>query len=134
MLIWLGIIAGVALVGFIVVNGLQSSTIDAAAAHAQKTGNLAPLLAAIESKSESDHPTHIDHAIGELWQAYAREEAARFVVEIAERSDADIIQYWIKRIGEVEPAIAEEVFTEEFLAEHYRPEVASRCGRTGCCG
>lgn len=99
--------------------------------HAVHTGNLNLLIEHIESTSD-DEGTAWDQAIGKLWQDYHRETGAQLVVEGAQRSDAPVIQYWIKRFLEVEPLIAEHHFTEEFLDEFYRPDVAASCGRCGC--
>lgn len=99
--------------------------------HAAHTGNLNLLIEHIESTSDGEG-TAWDQAIGKLWQDYHRETGAQLVVEGAQRCDAPVIQYWIQRFLEVEPLIAEHHFTEEFLDEFYRPEVAASCGRCGC--
>jgi hypothetical protein len=100
---------------------------------AARAGDVAPIVASIESGS-GDSATRWDHAISELWSTYHRETAALLVVEAAHRSDDDIVQYWIAQVIQVEPDIARVTFTQEFLTEHFRPDVASRCGRKGCCG
>ena len=96
-------------------------------------GNLEPLIAQIESTS-TDEGTSWDNALSELWRGYHRQTAALLVVEAAARSDADIIQYWIGQVLQVEPDIARATFSQEFLETHFQPEVASKCGRRGCCG
>ncbi|TXD43754.1 hypothetical protein FRC96_01125 [Lujinxingia vulgaris] len=103
-------------------------------AHAMRTGELAGVLAAVESASPAEQPTLWDHAIGELWKAYQRETATRLITEAAARSDADIVQYWVRQAMEVEPEIAAQYFSPEFLEAFFKPEVAARCGRKGCCG
>jgi hypothetical protein len=134
MTTWIGIIITAAFLGFLAMNAARSSSISAATAHAQKTGELTPLVAAIEATPEADQPTQWDHAIETLWGQYAREEAAELIIEAAHRSDADIVQYWIRHVHEVEPAIAEQYFTDEFMREHFDPETAARCVKGGCCG
>ena len=95
-------------------------------------GDLGPLVTKIESDG-TDDGTGWDNALTELWRTYHRQTAALLVVEAAARSDADIIQYWIGQVIQVEPEIARETFTQEFLETHFNPDVASRCGRKGCC-
>lgn len=128
----IGITAIIAL--FLVRIARQSSRLSDALQQAQQSGDLQPVVRAVESAPEDDRPTQWDQAIGALWQAYARREAAQLVVEAAERSEATILQYWIQQVLQVEPDIASEVFTDEFLQRHFKPEVAARCGKSGCCG
>jgi len=128
-----GIAIGLAVLLFLGRAAFESSQLDSALSRAQSTGELDAVVAAVGAAPEEKRPTKWDYAIGELWQAYERETAARLVVEAAERSDATILQYWIQQILQVEPRIADDVFTEAFLADHYDPEVASRCGKSGCC-
>lgn len=101
--------------------------------HATHSGNLELLIEHIET-SGPDTATLWNQAIDSLWQAYQRDMAARLVVEGARRSDAPIIQYWLRRFQEVEPELAREHFSEGFLAEHYRPDVAAKCGKSCGCG
>lgn len=134
MLTWMGIILTVAVLALLAKTALRASGVAAGTAHARKTGELSAVISAIETTPFAEQATQWDQAIGELWQSYAREEAARLVIEAADRSDADIIQYWIRQVLEVEPEIASTHFTQEFLDEHFQPEVAAKCGRSGCCG
>ena len=134
MLIWMAIFASLAVVAFVARSAFRTSGVAAGVSFAQQTGRLDVLIDAIEARPEAEQATQWDQAIGALWRDYAREEAARLVVEAAQRCEADVVQYWIRQVAEVEPEIAQEQFSEEFLAEHFRPEVAARCGRTGCCG
>ena len=101
---------------------------------AARAGDVGPLVATIEASATSDRATRWDSAISELWSGYHREPAALLVVAAAERSDDDIVQYWIGQVLQVEPEIAQLTFSPEFLATHFRPDIASRCGRKGCCG
>lgn len=108
-------------------NGLARGLVQARA-----TGDVSGLVAAIQASPESSRPTLWDQAIGALWGEYAREAATSLIMAGAQRSDASILQYWIKQVMEVEPEIAEAYFDEEFLANHYHPQVAASCGRCGC--
>lgn len=128
-----GIAIGLAVLLFLGRMALESSQLDAALSEAHSSGELDAVVEAVQAAPAEKRPTKWDYAIDQLWQAYARETAAELVVEAAERSDATILQYWIQQILEVEPRIADDVFSEEFLAEHYDPQVASRCGKSGCC-
>jgi hypothetical protein len=103
--------------------------------HAAHTGNVDLLVEHIEKGGDSrDAATEWDQAIGALWQSYNRETAAQLVIEGAKRSDAPVIQYWIRRFIEVEPEIAATHFTEGFLRDHFRPDVAASCGKSCGCG
>ena len=101
---------------------------------ARRTGEVAGVVAIVEAAPEKKHPNLWDQSIGTLWQEYHRPAAIALIVAAARRSDAPVIQFWIKKALEVEPEIAVEIFTPEFLEEFFRPEVAARCGRVGCCG
>ncbi len=111
----------------------RGADVAAVAAHAAASGDVTLLVEQIEA-SDADPATSWDQAIARLWEAYHRETAARLVVEGARRSQAPVLQYWIQRFLEVEPEIAEEHFTPEFLDRYYRPEVAAKCGRGCGCG
>lgn len=101
---------------------------------ARDTGEVAGIVAAIEEAPDKKHPNLWDQSIGTLWREYHREAALALMVAAATRSEAPIIQYWLKQALEVEPKLCQEHFTEEFLAEFFRPGVAAQCGRAGCCG
>ena len=129
-----GIAIGLLIVFFLGRTALQSSQLERAMQRARQQGEVEPVAEAIAEMPADKQPAQFDQAIGKLWQGYARREAAELVVASMRRSDATILQYWAKQVLEVEPAIASEVFTEEFLAEHFRPEVAERCGSSCGCG
>jgi hypothetical protein len=134
MLTWMGIILTVGFVALLAKSAMRTSGVAVGTTQARESGELGTLIEAIETTPFAEQATQWDQAIGELWQSYARDEAARLVVEAAKRNDADVIQYWIKQVIEVEPEIASEHFDEEFMAEYFQPEVAAKCGRGGCCG
>ena len=100
--------------------------------HAAQTGELRRLIQYIEE--QSDPSTKWDQAIGALWNTYHRELAAQLVVEGAQRNDATVFQFWMKRIIEVEPEVASAHFTEAFLLAHFQPELAATCGKGCGCG
>lgn len=131
---WLGLFVAAAIGLWMARTALRSTGISSRIAHAAQTGELHLLIEAIEGLPDEEQPTHWDQAIGQLWQEYARETATRLIMAAAERSDAEVIQYWIRRVMEVEPALADEHFDEEFMQRYFQPEVAERCGRTSCCG
>lgn len=122
-----GVAVAVAVVNSKTKNGLARGLVQARA-----TGDVSGLVAAIQASPAGSQATLWDQAIGTLWGEYAREAATHLIMAGAQRSDASILQYWIKQVMEVEPEIAEAYFDEEFLANHYRPQVAAGCGRCGC--
>ena len=133
MVTWIGIAIGAIIVGFVLRSALSGTSVKAATDLARETGKLDLLIEAIESRPESEQATRWDRAIDSLWNSYAREEAARLTMEAAKRCESDALQYWMRQVLEVEPEIASEVFTPEFLNEHFDPEIAAKCGK-GCCG
>jgi hypothetical protein len=133
MFIALGIGITVVIALFLGRTATETSQVSDAIARARQTGEIDGLVEIVEAHPPDKRATKWDHVLGELWQAYARREAAKLVVEAAQRSDDTILQYWIRQVLEVEPDIAQEVFTEAFLEEHFRPDVAARCGKSCGC-
>lgn len=113
---------------------LGSTGLDRALKQVRTTGEVAAVIAAVEGAPESKRATMWDQAIGSLWREYRRPEAIQLMIAGARRSDAPILQYWLQNAMDVEPELAEEFFTEEFLETYFRPLVAASCGRVGCCG
>lgn len=128
-----GIAIGLAVLLFLGRMAFETSQLEDALAEARSSGDLEGLVEAVEAAPADKRPTKWDYALDQLWNAYERETAAELVVEAAPRSDATILQYWIQEVLQVEPKIADRVFSEEFLERHFDPEVASRCGKSGCC-
>lgn len=127
---WIGVaVIGLVLAFRLLGPGKFAEGID----QARETGEVAGIVAAVEGKPEKKHPNLWDQAIGTLWQEYHREAALTLMVAAARRSDAPIVQFWLKKALDVEPELAEEQFSEEFLEEFYRPGVAASCGRVSCC-
>ena len=129
---WIWVVLGTVVFGFVAGASIKLGRKDPVKV-ALKTGELGPLLESIES-SVGDRATTWDKHISTLWNAYERETAAKLVVEGARSCDADILQYWIRQVIEVEPEIATETFTPEFLEACFNADAANRCGRKGCCG
>ncbi len=100
---------------------------------ARQTGEVAGVVAVVEAAPEKKHPNMWDQAIGTLWQEYHREAALALMVAAARRSDAPVIQFWLKNAMEVEPELADQQFSDDFLEDYFRSDVASRCGRVSCC-
>lgn len=97
-----------------------------------KQGDLSPLLALVDAAPKNAQPDLWDQAITQLWQRYERETVAKILVAAAPRSDAKIIQHWLRQLMEIEPEIAQEQLTADFLAAHFKPDVAAKCGKCGC--
>ncbi len=129
----LAIAGGVAVVGFAAFS-LRKSPIEQGIKTARDSGEVSQLVEAIVAKKARDEATEWDAAITKLWNTYHREAATKLVMAATEHSQADILQYWIQRIWEVEPEIAQAHYTKDFIDAHFKPEVAAKCGRKGCCG
>ena len=134
MLIAFGTATALAVVFFLARMASQGAKLGDAIAQTRRTESPGPVVEFVEQAPEEKRPAMWDQAIGDLWNAYAREEAAALVMAAARRSDATILQYWIRQVLEVEPEIAERMFPESFLRTHFKPKVAARCGKSGCCG
>lgn len=132
MLNYWWIVAAVVALGALLVLR-RPSRLEAGLDRARKTGEVAGVVAAIEELPEGRHPNLWDQTIGSLWQEYHRPAALSLMMAAAVRSEAPIIQYWLKQALEVEPALAEEVFGQEFVDQYFQPQVAASCGRAGCC-
>ena len=130
VLIWL--VIGVIVTAAIILSSKSKGGLARSLVKARATGEVGGLVAAIEASPEASRATLWDQAIGALWADYAREAATHLIMAGAQRSEADILQYWIQRVMEVEPELAHEHFSEDFLAEYFRPQVAAGCGRCGC--
>jgi len=124
----------VGLVAFVSIGAVRPGGLRRGMRLARRTGDITAVVAAIEKMSPETRETHWDHAINALWQVYDREAAAALVVEAAKRCDAGIIHYWVQQVLQVEPEIAQETFTLEFLEAHFDPAAAASCGRCGSCG
>lgn len=111
---------------------VRPNAMKRALARARTQGDFGPLLTLVERAPKQTQPDLWDQAISQLWQRYERELVAKLLLEAAPRSDAKIIQHWLRQLLEIEPEIAKEHLSEAFLLAHFKPEVASKCGRCGC--
>lgn len=134
MIIEFALAAGAFGAFFVFMSRVKALTLPSVVAKAQGAGDFSAVVAFIDAYPEAGQGTQWDQAIGQLWQAYAREDAARLIVEAAQRSEAPVVQYWIRQVLEIEPEIAEAHFSAEFMAEYFRPEVALACGKGCGCG
>jgi len=128
-LIWVGIVAAIVL---FLLWGRFAPSIGSLARRASKTGDLGPVLAALNKKRPAAQPTAFNQAIRLLWDIDERALALGLVKELAaSHGNARIAQYWLKQALTVEPGISRKVFTRAFVTEHYQPEVAAQCGPVG---
>ena len=118
---------------FVGVRIFGTGGLSAAVKQAKTSGEPAPIVEFIERSPAKKHPNLWDQAIGTLWQDYERELALMVMVAAATRSEAPVVQFWLKNAMEVEPKMAREAFGDEFLEEYFRPRVAAKCGRVSCC-
>jgi hypothetical protein len=99
---------------------------------AVKLKDLGLIDQAIKKRSKNSRPTLYNHAVRRMWDSYQRPMAIDLVKSLAENfPDSNITQYWIKQILSVEPGMAKESFSKEFLSHYYKPEVAAQCGQVG---
>ncbi len=133
---WMWIVVGTVMVGFVAATGFkQKGGSFSKNMNAAMKGEVTPLVNFIAALPPEEQATRWDQAINNLWQAYERETAAKLVVEAVQKSEADILQYWLRQIMEVEPEIAQEIFTQDFLLAFFNPDTAKRCGKASCgCG
>ena len=124
---------GIALIAF-VAPLVRPDPRKRALARARHTGELGELVSWVGGKSAAGQADAWNRVCSELWQQYERELVARVLREALPRCDAKILQYWLSQVLTLEPEIAATVFDPAFLSVHYKPEVASQCGRCGCKG
>ena len=127
---WIAIAAGAVII-FLVTRVLMPS-LDKVVGQAAKQNDTGPILEAIAKINAGARPSAYNRAIRRLWDGYQRPLAAELVVELAKNhGDSNIAQYWIKQVMTVEPQTAKDKFSQEFIREHYQPEVAAQCGQVG---
>jgi hypothetical protein len=125
------ILIGVVVVLFLVVR-LFGPSVDRALETALRDKNLDELGRALEGVSPAKQANAYNRVIRRLWDAYEREMAAALVRKLAEaRPDERIAQYWLDQVQRVEPELSRKMFEAGFLEQHFRPEVAQRCGSFG---
>ena len=134
MSMWVMVAAGVFCIGLVAAGPLRRQTLAGALGQARKLTTPEPLVAYIQAQPAPLQADLWDQALGQLWQRYERELVARALVQVAPRSEAKIIQYWMKQVLEIEPEIAQAHFTQDFMDAAFKPEIAAQCGRCGSCG
>jgi hypothetical protein len=128
-LVWIGVAATLVLLA---VWSRAAPSTASLVRRAAKSGDLGPVLAAVNKKRPGAQPTAFNQAIRLLWDLDQRSLALELVKELAARhGEAKIAQYWLRQALTVEPAIARKVLSRDFVAEHYQPEVAAQCGPAG---
>jgi hypothetical protein len=131
---WIALtVFGVALV-IVMIAGLARRASSYPLDKAFATGNVEAYVHFVMKAPESRRPNLWDQGITRLWRGYRRETAMALMKAAAARSSAPVVQFWIRQALEIEPEMSAEHLDEEFLKEHFRPDVAARCGRVGCCG
>lgn len=111
----------------------KGNAISKAVKEAQKTHDIAPIVAAIDADKTADIPTVYNSAIKTLWDSYDRETATDLIKALLERNDeAPISQLWLKTALDVEPEIARTRLGADFINSHYKEGIAAKCA--GCCG
>ena len=129
-IVWIAI-AAAAIVLFLLSKVFMPS-LDKVVGQAAKQNDTGPILEAISKISSGAQPSAYNRAIRRLWDGYQRPLATELVVELAKNhGDSNIAQYWIRQVMTVEPQMAKEKFSREFIREHYQPEVAAKCGQVG---
>lgn len=99
---------------------------------AARSGDAAPLLAALHSSRTPDKVTEYHQVIRRLWDGYHREVAVLVARDFAQaHREAPVAQFWLRRFLQEEPEIAATSLDEAFLAEVFNPGVAAKCGSYG---
>ena len=129
-IVWIAI-AAAAIVLFLLSKVFMPS-LDKVVGQAAKQNDTGPISEAIAKMNAGARPSAYNRAIRRLWDGYQRPLATELVVELAKNhGDSNIAQYWIRQVMTVEPQMAKEKFSQEFIREHYQPEVAAKCGQVG---
>jgi len=127
---WIVVIAVIGLAAYLFY--AATPKLGRAVEEASKNEDITPVLEAIDKLRPSGHTAAFNHAIRQLWERYQRPLAMVLIKELAERhGDSLIAQYWLDHAPKVEPKLASEHLTKEFMNAHYRPELAARCGPVG---
>lgn len=129
-IVWIAIAAGV--IVLFLLSKVFMPSLDKVVGLSAKQNDNRPILEAISKMSAGAQPSAYNRAIRRLWDGYQRPLATELVVELAENhGESNIAQYWIKQVMTVEPQMAREKFSKEFIKDHYQPEVAAKCGQVG---
>jgi hypothetical protein len=101
-------------------------------AEARKRGEIEPVVEAVGALKPNAQPAAYNHAIRQLWDSYERPLAIELIKVLVENhSSALIAQYWLQHAMQVEPQMARDQISREFLKIYFQPEVAASCGPVG---
>lgn len=127
-----GIVLLAAVVALLLRRRGGGASLGARLAQARADGDLAPLLAWIDAHGGARRLDAFNRVIRGLWDDYERELATRVIRELGARhAEERIAQYWLDQAQRVEPDLARRLLDREYLAQHFRPEIAARCGQFG---
>ena len=127
------LIAGVVFVLVILLFSMKGNSLGKAINNARKTGDVKPVIKAIEDDKTGDLPTSFNIAIKTLWDGYDRELAMDLIKALLERNDtAPISQKWLQDALTIEPELARKQLGKEFIDSHFHEEIAKGCA--GCGG
>lgn len=122
----------VGLIGAVIVWRSMSPSLAGPIALAREQGDITPVVEVIERMRPGARPAAYNHAIRQIWDAYERPLAIELVKVLAEKHGSALIaQYWLKQVLQVEPHLARQHITQDFIKAHYQPEVAAHCGPVG---
>ena len=111
---------------------MRRSGINELTARTLSSGDIGPLVEHISRLPRAAQENAYNLAVVRIWDRFERPLAIEVIRAMAERiGETWIAQYWIRQALEVEPEAARELLDERFLIQHYRPEVAQKCGSFG---
>ena len=123
------VLIGALVVGLAFLVMTLSTSMDKALRRAKAEKSIQPVLEAVGKKRMPGRASAYNFAIRRLWDGYERGLALELIKELAKsHADTRIAQYWLGQALNVEPALARETLSEDFLAAHFKPEVAAQCG------
>ena len=128
------IIAGVVIaLAILIMFSSKGKSLGKLISEARKTGDIKPIVEAIEADKTGDQPTSYNVAIKTLWDGYERELAMGLIRELLERYDTTpIAQKWLQDALGVEPELARKVMGKDFIDAHFHEAIAQGCA--GCGG
>ena len=128
----LGALAFIAFV--LVLLKMKPNAISKAVSETLKDHDIKHVLDVIdESASVSKQATDFNTAIKPIWDAYERELACGLIKNMVKRcSNEPIAQHWLLQVAQVEPDLARKQFSEAFLKEYYKPDIAAGCMGGSC--
>ncbi|MCB9641009.1 MAG: hypothetical protein H6727_19085 [Myxococcales bacterium] len=97
-----------------------------------KSRDVGPFEQFLQGIPEKRRPGVYLEAIELLWERWERELAAKLVrALVLSYPDEKLGQFWLQKVIEIEPEIAEDELGAAFLEEEFKPEVAACCGAVG---